>query len=419
AINTGAPFDTSGTVFSPQLNVDQRRQRMRLRARLGVDVDLRENFSAGIRIATGETGTPTSTNQSLGLANNAQGGNFSKYAVWLDRGFLKYEAGGLPGKNLAIVAGRFDNPFFSPSEIVWDEDVGFDGAALQARYQVAKWMTPFFNGGAFPVFNTDLNFSSNQPAKFKSSDKWLYGGQLGTDLKPHRNVSFRLAGAYYHFDGVEGRLSDPYTPLNAQDQGNTDNTRPSFAQKGNTYRALRNIVPNASNNFGTTNQFQYFGLATPFKELVLNTKLEYNGFEPVQITGYGEFAKNLAFHSGDINAIAVNNRGPNTVTGTTGAFDGGDIAWTAGVKVGSGAFQKRWDWLLGLNYRFVESDAVVDAFTDSDFGLGGTNLKGYTVFGSVALSPAVALSARWMTANEIAGPPLKSDVLIIDLSGKF
>ncbi len=415
AINTGAPFDTSGTIFSPQLNVDQRRQRTRLRARLGVDVDLRENFSAGIRIATGESATPASTNQSLG----ASGGNFSKYALWLDRGFLKYEVGGQPGKNLAIMAGRFDNPFFSPSEIVWDEDVGFDGAAFQAKYQVAKWLTPFAAGGAFPVFNTDLNFSSNQPAKFKSTDKWLYGGQLGADLKPHRHVSFRVGGAYYHFDGVEGRLSDPYTPLNAQDQGNTDNTRPSFAQKGNTYRALRNIIPNAQNNFGTSNQYQYFGLATPFQELVLNAKLEYSGFEPVQITGYGEFAKNLAFKKGDINTFAVNNRGPNGIDGATGVFDGGDIAWTAGVKVGSGAFQKRWDWLLGLNYRYVESDAVVDAFTDSDFGLGGTNMKGYSIFGSVALSPAVSLSARWMTANEIVGPPLKSDVLIIDLAGKF
>jgi hypothetical protein len=419
AINTGGPFDTSGTVFSPQLNVDQGRQRFRLRARLGVDVDLRENFSAGIRIATGENNSPVSTNQSLGLANQGQGGNFSKYALWLDRAFLKYEAGGQPDKNVAVVVGRFDNPFFSPSEIVWDDDVGFDGAALKARFQAARWITPFFAGGAFPVFNTDLNFSTNSPAKFKSTDKWLYGAQLGTDLKPLKDVSLKVAGAYYHFDGIEGRLSDPYTPLNAQDQGNTDNTRPSFAQKGNSYMALRNIVPNANNNFGTSNQFQYFGLATPFQELVLNGKLDYNGFEPVQISAYGEFAKNLAFNQSDLNVKAVNNRGPNGVDGAVGAYEGGDTAWIGGIKVGSAVFQKRWDWSLGANYRYVESDAVVDGFTDSDFGLGGTNLKGYTLFGSVALSANVALGARWMTANEIVGPPLKTDILLIDLSGKF
>ena len=419
AINTGAPFDVSGTIFSPQNNVDQDRQRLRLRARLGVDVDLRENFSAGIRIATGDSSTPVSTNQSLGLANQGQGGQFSKYSIWLDRGFIKYEVGGQPGRNLAATIGRFDNPFFSSSEIVWDEDVGFDGAAIQAKYQLTSWFTPFMNGGAFPVFNTDFNFGSNRPAKFKSTDKWLYGGQLGFDLKPKKDLNFRVAAALYHFDGVDGRLSDPYTPLDANDQGNTDNTRPTFAQKGNSYRALRNIIPSALNNFGTTNQFQYFGLATPFQELVLSAKAEYNGFEPVQITGYGEFAKNLAFKGSDMNTIAVNNRGPTTATATTGEFDGGDLAWVAGIKVGSGAMQKRWDWALGLNYRYVESDAVVDGFTDSDFGLGGTNLQGYNLTGAVALSPAVQFGVRYNSSNEIAGPPLKIDTFILDLSGKF
>jgi hypothetical protein len=46
-------------------------------------------------------------------------------------------------------------------------------------------------------------------------------------------------------------------------------------------------------------------------------------------------------------------------------------------------------------------------------------MKGYTLFGSVALSSAVSLSARWMSSNEVAGPPLKNDTLLIDLSGKF
>src|SRR4051812_44506662 len=37
AINTGPPFDTSGTVFSPQINVDRDRNRLRLRARVGLE----------------------------------------------------------------------------------------------------------------------------------------------------------------------------------------------------------------------------------------------------------------------------------------------------------------------------------------------------------------------------------------------
>ncbi len=413
AINTGAPFDVSGTVFSPQLNVDQNRNRARLRARIGAEIEMGDGFTAGLRVATGDSNSPVSTNQSLG----ASGGNFSKYAIWLDRAYLKYEVGGTPQKNLAVSVGRFDNPFFS-SEVTWDNDLGFDGAALAGKYRAAQWLTPFFAGGAFPVYNTDFNFSSNQPAKFKSDDKWLYGAQVGADLRA-KGFTLKIAGAYYYFDNISGKLSNPYTPLNASDAGNTDNTRPSFAQKGNTYRPLRNIVATADNNYGTSLQYQYFGLAAKFRELALTGRLDYDGWEPFRISLNGEWVRNLAFDQSAINLVAVNNRGPNDALGGLGKFDGGDVGWIVNLTVGSVALDQRWNWNLGVNYRHVESDAVVDGFTDSDFGLGGTNLKGYTFYGNIALSPRVNLGLRWMSADEITGPPLKTDIFQVDINGKF
>ncbi|MEI6537700.1 MAG: putative porin, partial [Verrucomicrobiaceae bacterium] len=299
AINTGAPFDISGNVFSPQYNVDTDRARMRLRARFGAEMDLGENWTGGLRIATGENNTPVTTNQSLGLANQGQGGNFSKYAIWLDRAFFKVDIGNGSNRNLALYFGRFDNPFFC-SEIIFDEDVGFDGLALKGRYELVDGFTPFLTASASPVFNTDLNFSSNQPAKFQSTDKWLYAIQAGFELALTKKIDLKLGAGYFNFQGVEGKLSDPYTPLTASDAGNTDNTRPSFAQKGNTYTPLRNIIPSALNNFGTTQQFQYFGLATPFQVLTLTGQLDFNQWEPCQITLKAEYAKNLAFRQGDI-----------------------------------------------------------------------------------------------------------------------
>ena len=447
AINTGAPFDVSGTVFSPQLNVDQDRARTRLRMRFGAEANLRDGWTAGIRIATGDSNSPVSPNQSLG----GSGGNFSKYAIWLDRGFLRYElaeaAAPAPapevksdgksvksgGKELAspadivpprdrklvISLGRFENPFYTPSDIVWDDDLGFDGIAGHARYQVVKCFTPFITVGAFPYFNTDLNFSSNRPDKFPSTDKWLYAGQLGFDWKPHQDFKVKIGGAYYVFDRVAGKLSTPYTPLNAQDAGDTDQTRPAFAQKGNTYRALRNIVPTADNLAGTSNQFQYFGLASPFRVLSITGQIDYSRYEPFHVIAYGEYAQNLAWDRNAVGENAINNRGPSTAAGLPGLYEGGNTAWIAGLRVGQPLLAKRWDWNVGLNYRYVESDAVVDGFADSDFGGGGTNVQGYTFTGSLALGERVALGLRWMSANEIAGPPLKADTLQVDVSGKF
>ncbi len=419
AINTGAPFDTAGAVFSPQNNVDQDRNRIRLRVRFGAEIDLGENFSAGVRIATGENDSPVSENQSLGAANNGQGGNFSKYAVWLDRGYLKYEVGGQPDKNLAISVGRFENPFFDPTTILWANTLGFDGFAIQGKYPVTKSVGGFATVGAFPVFNTDFNFSTNQPAKFKSDDKWLYAAQGGAAWKINKDFNVKGGVAYYHFQNVEGRLSNPFTPLTSSDQGNTDDTRPAFAQNGNTYMALRDIVPNANNNFGAIDQFQYYGLATPFHEIAFTGKLDYNHFEPFQVSLIGLFEQNLAFSRGNIGAKAVNNRGP-SATGI-GAFSGGDVAWTLGLQAGAAALQKRWDWNVEADYRYVESDSVIDGFNDSDFGapLSGTNLKGFTAGGNLALSANVWLGLRWMSATAIDGPGYKSDIIQFDLNGKF
>lgn len=418
SINTGAPFDISGNIFSPQLNVDEDRQRYRLRARLGAEVDLSDGFTAGFRVATGENNSPTSPNQSMGVANQGQGGNFSKYAIWLDRAFLKYETSADRDRQLAFSAGRFDNPFFA-TDTIFDEDLGFDGFALQGRYKINDKVTPWVNAGAFPIFNTDLNFSSNQPDKFESTDKYLYGGQIGADLKLAKKVSMKIGGAYYYFDGAEGRESTPYTPLNSSDAGDTDNTRPSFAQKGNTYFPLRQIIPNANNNFGTTNQFQYFGLATKYQPMALTAKFDYNGFEPFQISVLGEYIKNLGFDRDRLNTLGVNNRSAVSAGGTPGKYEGGDTAWMIGLRAGAPVLQKRGDWQFGLNYRHIESDAVIDGFNDSAFGLGGTNMKGFGIWGSYATSPNTSLRIRWMSADEIAGPPLRTDILQVDFSGRF
>jgi hypothetical protein len=417
AINTGSPFDTSGTQFSPQHNVDQDRHRIRIRARAGAEIMLGEGFDAGLRIASGSDSSPTSTNQSLG----GSGGNFSKYALWLDRAYLRYDAGPRngDGEELVFSIGRFENPFFS-TIMHWDEDVNFDGLAMRGKVHINDKVSTFFTAGYFPVYNTDFNFATNQPSKFESSDKWLLGAQIGIEWNPVEDLTAKLAVSYYDFDGIEGELSSPFIPLTTSDAGDTDATRPSFAQRGNTYMALRDIDNStATNDFGNKFQYQYYGLATPFENVTVTGRLDYDHFEPFRLSLVAEATQNIAFDASDIDKIAVNNRGATSGSGKPGDFEGGDTAWLVSFLAGSPVLENRWDWQASFGYRYIESDAVVDAFNDSDFGLGGTNLKGFTIGGDVALSKRVRCGARWMSADEIAGPPLSSDVLLIDLNAKF
>jgi hypothetical protein len=420
AINTGAPFDTSGPIFSPQLNADQSRERARLRMRLGFDIDLEDGFTAGIRMATGGSNAPITTNQTLGSTNSGnsgQGGGFSKYELWLDRAFIKYEASLLEYANLTVLLGRFDNPFMVNSQIMWDEDVGLDGIAFKVASPWQPGLKTFVTAGAFPVFTSYFNYPSNNPSKYESYNKYLLAAQFGVEFKITDDIEAKMSLAYYDWVNIEGQLSDPFVPLNATDAGNTDNSRPAFAQKGNTYRPIRNITPTALNGFGTTNQFQYFGLATQFKQIAWSGRLDFNHFEPVQISLVGDYVKNMAFDQNAINAVAVNNRGG----GGAGAFDGGDTAWYMGVNFGKpfSTFDKRGDWVVGLGYRHVESDAVIDGFNDSVFGGGGTNMEGYTINAALALSKSTVVRLGYMSAKQIGGPPIQTDVVLIDFLAKF
>ncbi|MDZ4286624.1 MAG: putative porin, partial [Prosthecobacter sp.] len=295
AINTGAPFDTSGTQFSPQFNVDQDRNRFQLRARLGLEASLEDGWSVGVGFGTGESNTPVTQNQGLGLANQGQGGNFSKYGLWLDRAFIRYEAGSELGDNVNILLGRYNNPFFS-TEMMWDDDLGFDGIAVKGQKKLGDDVSVFGTAGMFPIFNTDFNFATNQPAKFKSTDKYLYGAQFGVNFKIADKVTAKLAAAYYAFQDIEGRLSTPYIPLTPQDAGDTDNTRPSFAQRGNTYRPLRAIIPSVNNGFGTLFQYQYYGLASKFTDLNITGRIDIDIWEPYRLSFIGDFVKNTAWN---------------------------------------------------------------------------------------------------------------------------
>ncbi|WP_316194945.1 MULTISPECIES: putative porin [unclassified Bradyrhizobium] len=431
AINTGAPYDLSSNVNFPTYNTTQNRNQVRLRARLGMDADLTNGFAAGFRIATGQDNSPVSTNQTLG----GGGSNFSKYSLWLDRGYLTYQNW---NQDLVASVGRFDNPFWSPTDLVWYRELGFDGFALQAKHQLSEEFTPFGVIGAFPIFNTDFNASSNNSffldSKYKSHDKWLFGAQAGFASRFDPVHEFRLAVAYYDFGNVQGQLSSSCVIYVSSDSCSSDLSRPLFAQKGNTYMYLRNIEPGIWNNNGAILQYQYLGLVQKYRPLVAGGSVDLGDFHPYHIVIDGEFVWNTAFNraltlpgTGTVPAytpgIAINNRAgtSSNATGTVtyGPFDGGDKGWMARVTVGNREIKHLGDWNAHVGYKYLESDATLDAFTDPDFGLGGTNLKGYFIGGNVGLSENVWASVRWMSANNIGGVPYAVDVLLVDLNAKF
>jgi hypothetical protein len=414
AVNNNKPFDVNFVDISGEryLDVDQNRTRPRLRARLATDADLGQGFAAGIHLASGENASPVSTNQTLGTG-------FSKYQFWVDRAFIKWDALA-PGK-LTFLFGRFANPFFR-TDLVWDEDLNFDGLGLQGSFPVGKFR-PFFAAGAFPVFTTALAFAPERPEKFSSFDKWLYALQLGTGYQLTDSLGLKLGVAYYHFANIEGRPSSPCDTNLSTVSCDTDHTRPPFAQKGNTYMTLRTPSDKAVASGTLVPQYEFFGLASKFQEVVITGRAEVGLGGPLRFAFDAEYVRNLAWTFSKVEKNAINNFGPIRCDsgGCIDHYEGGNQGYLARVSLGTGTTGpgKRGDWNVGLAYRYVETDAVVDGFNDSDFGLGGTNLEGYSVTASVAVGNGVWTTLRWYSADSIIGPPFQVDVLQIDLLARF
>ena len=81
-----------------------------------------------------------------------------------------------------------------------------------------------------------------------------------------------------------------------------------------------------------------------------------------------------------------------------------------------------------VGYRYVERDATLDAFTDSDFYLGGTNTRGYFLGGFYGLDRNAYLRVRYLSGNEITplrdpltsvAYPLAIDVFQADVNVRF
>ncbi len=418
AINNGTPYNIRATPaqLPPLYNVNEDRDRVRLRVRAGAEILLGEGFSAGLRLATGESNSPVSPNQTLGAGN----GGFSKYSVWLDRAFLAYDAGpgNGDGEELTFLIGRFDSPFMA-SEVQWDDDLGFDGLALRGKVHLRDNLSTFFSGGAFPLFNTDYNFSTYELEKFESTDRWLAAVQAGIEWKIDGDWKVKAGIAYYDFRNVEGEFSTPFVPLTANDAGDTDNTRMTVSQGGNTYMPLRRIQKTPANNDGTINQWQYYGLASEFRNLTLTARVDYDHYEEVKFALIGEVTKNLGFDKSEVISRAYADKAEGRTLDSPDEFYGGDMAWLLNFQVGKPGMDKKGDWLATLGYRYVESDAVLDALTDSDFGGGGTNLKGFTLGAAYALTSSVRIGAKWMTADEVDGPAKGVDTFQLDLNARF
>jgi len=380
-----AAFDEDPIFLS---NSQEDRRRWRTRLRFGAEAKLSDWSALGFGLATGNGEDPVST-------NTTQGDNFNGYGVAVDQAYIRLD----PVDWFSLEGGRFANPFFS-TDLVWDSDLRFDGLVAMAKPRFSDALAGRMTLGVFPVDHVDPGVLNS------AGSKWLYAAQAMLDWKTEASRA-RVGLAYYHFQDIHGVPNTAACQPNASNQCTNPDavqynaTEAGFRQKGNS---IFNIVtaddPNRLAN-------ARYGLASKFQELNLTGSLDLAFFDPVHVVLTADYVKNLGFDRQEIKRRTGRDLAPRTE------------GYMAQLLVGYPRIERFGQWNVTGAYKYLERDAVIDAFTDSDFRLGGTDARGYILGGSLGLYNNTWLSARWLSADPIDGPPLSVDVFQLDLNARF
>jgi hypothetical protein len=185
---------------------------------------------------------------------------------------------------------------------------------------------------------------------------------------------------------------------NALDSNLLDFTAPQFLQKGNTLFDIRNDTDPSTN---------VYALAADYRDVDVLASVDLPLTGNIRLGFTADFVKNIGYDASDVAArtgvpLAARTRGYQ-----------GEFSATRAIPYARGG------WRAFIGYRYLERDAVLDAFTDSDFHLGGTDAKGFFLGGDLGLSDNIWLRLRYLSANEIDGPPLGIDLWQLDVNAQF
>lgn len=385
-------------VDDPFLNTTADRQRYRMRWRLALDTQITDGLMAGVRLATSNDRNPISNNQTLGQYGE-------QYEIAIDRAFMRYDLLDEQGRErLNLWGGRFANPWLS-SDNLFDQDLSFEGAAAAlhlpigpapAHYHVpnpfgrqtlnmgvSKPNQVFLTLGAFPL----------QEIQLESTDKWMWAAQAGVDWVFSGTTRVRGAIGYFDYNNIVARRDPLGSRIN-------DWSAPQFFTKGNS-------VARISNDVDTSTEPRLVGLASDFNIIDAIITVDWSGWGANHVMFTANYSDNLGFDQNEILSRTGLDIEPRTQ------------AYQVRVDVGRPEINRFGDWNVWMAYKYLQRDSVLDAFTDSNFHLAGTDAQGWSLGVNYGIARNTWANLRWMSTAAIDGPPFDVDVLLADLNARF
>lgn len=370
-------------------NIEEDRHRLRSRLRLAMNANVTQGVDVNMRLTTGNLNNPTSTNTTLGNSNKPQN-------LVLDRGYIKMTS---ELKDKIFYGGRMKNPWLG-TDLIWDSDLNFDGLAYKYRPLVSdnifdqdRIFDTFITVGAFPLEEVELS----------SNDKWLFGLQSGLNWSFYNQDRLDIVFSYYDYQNIEGQRNSPNSNL-------LDYTAPELVGSGNTLFNIANSTVDPDEVL--------FGLAADYNLANILIRYKMASFAPVNVVLNLDYVENIGYKQSDVLARvgSVNN-----IYQVYGNNDGSarTHAYQLKLDIGWPSLMQRGNWNVSMAYKYIERDAVLDIYTDSDFRGGGTDVEGWLLQGEYAFDDATWLSLKLISADEIDGPPFGQDTIQLDLNSVF
>jgi len=389
------------------------------RIRFGAEFGDTGPVTGGIRISSGETPNPTVPFVTLSNA-------FRPAAFGVDQAWAT--ARPLDDRDrLQLVIGRMKNPFWRGSvgtvrtQMIWDDDVNPAGAALTG--QIYKSTT-----GPFPFTIEDTAAYMQIQSLLDTRFVGLTGtvGGYGDQLR-FLSKYVDAAIAYYEWFNLNTGLSVP-TSQAALGYVSTQTPTSAFLLLSGLQQTNTVVNYGAANGAATGFLDPTYKILNPtaqvhvpFKNAALGDPdayvlLDYaHNFLPNHVlTAQGNLVSPNAATCVSCTAVQTSGTGTRNAT----QYDNG-VGVTLGARLGDKTYQRSLHPLnVWATYRYVQSDATLSTFADSDLG-AGTGYQGFGLGTNYRIFKNLMASLQYF---DFMGYPLMENHvqrLFIDLMGDF
>ena len=298
-------------------------------------------------------------------ANQTLGSTFTKASINVGRIYLRYD----PFDWLTAYAGKFVNPWYTTTDMVYSLDLNPEGGAEVLTFHPTDNLTIGLTSVQY--LYVDANEGTTTPG-LNNNDVQIIGNQIPITWKINKDVTLKAAPGFTFYTNGGNTNYDGGVPTNTNVSGT--NTVPATADTATVYGGTANSAVDPV--FVSPKEADYLAIVSLPGEF--NFKID-----GVAIRPYWDFEWNLEGRKriqdvyldpsasgpavGTAASVASQNKG-------LGGF-GDDIAWATGVQVGQN--KKKGDWSVLLEYRQIGLGAVDQNINGTDYADSYANQQGF------------------------------------------